>query len=282
MLRLWLLALTCAVTLRPLTAGAAETFDPVARDNRITLELGAWPAVDGNLFTMRLNGQLRVDPHVVIDFTFPAAAGHIFGDPESHADIGNLTLGLRGVGVLRVPGHTSVALWGGASVSAPTTWSVPATNEAVGTASVLALAAAAHGGYGLNDFLPEFGFARLCFGVEAGFEHWLRNRVEVAVLFAVPLGTDVRGAPVTANIEAYDEVEARPWRDGGLGLRVQIAGGATLGLGTVGFEPFLAYEPVGSLFVGRLGFLISGLGVAAVPYDSNQAETVLLQLGVRF
>jgi hypothetical protein len=265
----------------PRASRAEESAFAQAQENRVWLDLGAWPNAVSNVFTMQLSAQLRVAPGSLIDLRVSGVAGHLFGDPVDHASVGNVMAGFHHIWNASTPTRDLVLL-GGVSFTVPTSYGVPETNEGLGTASILTVAAVSEGLVDDSEFLPELGFARASFGLVLGRAHVLRLRWDLALLVAIPFGSDVRNQRASAGVQSAAEVETPQVAGLRLGVRLALAESPALAAMGLSAGPFIAYEPDNGVVFARVAYLSGSAGLLAWPYDSLPVSTFLARLGVRF
>jgi hypothetical protein len=254
--------------------------DQTEKLSEISFDLAAWPSAVGNVFTFRLDGQIALGRHVALLLSLPASAGGLSGDADTHGSIGNPAAGLQFRWAL--PSAVRVELSAGFLIRVPTTWSYPATDDALGADSIGTLAAAATALYDADAFLPGIGSLRGW--VHFDLSHaWWRVQTEAVLLGefnARSLDPADALGDLAVGIQSATSFDAEVARGVRLGLRGLAVANAAIG-NAVGGEPYLLVAPVESFYF-RLGFLLSSSRLLPNDAEGLFDTTFRARVGVRF
>jgi hypothetical protein len=256
-------------------------FTPQAAGNQVWLDLEALPTPIGNFFTATLGFQLQMHPHVVMNLELPGGIGRVFGEPVAHVAPGNITSSVRGIGAV-LPW---LVLWGGVSLSIPTIWAIPATNDGLAESNVAAYSAAGRLGYDEELFYPENVGVRVSFGLETSFAKIWRYRLDFSSVMLIAVGQDVgprvNEASVVANVIASSsEFQVEVGGHVSIGARGQ----AILLLPEFAGGPFVEYEVPGTGVRIRADYLVGtgpSLPYGAVSPWGGTLNSVALHVGYR-
>lgn len=252
-----------------------------AEQTRLGVRADIWPSNSGlgNVVAagMGVGGQVSILKRVVLEGDLPWVV--VAGDNiETRTSFGNITLGGKLVG--RVTPF--VALYGGATVSIPTRFSVKSTDDIVTPA--FGMASSAY--YEAHRWMPMTTFVRIPLGAEVKLSI-LRLRGEVVPTVWIPVGDNTNTTQFMLNVAAEGELRAPFGLMGG--LRLQAAFGVTDGLqfapgdrAQTAIEPFIGYEPSRLGLYVRLGLLTALDSPAGFGFEQGKVMTVRTQIGLAF
>jgi hypothetical protein len=208
-----------------------------------------------------------------VDLPWVAAAGsRLLG-------VGNLTLGVHGVGWVRRRA-SPLAAWGGFAVSTPTSYGSYTTQVGFAEFGLLATAVQALGWHTLPRWDPLYETISVPFGLEGSEGGWFVYRVQLSLALSIALSP---GAYSLFQAQVAAELEARFLREMALGIRVE---GALFSDNeeSGGVEPYLTWDPFERRsFFFRAGVLFAGLTtVAGYAGASWSSVAFMSQVGYKF